>query len=47
MNKLSIFVNATTDLFILRDFYKNKLDYFIGVKDNNNAQITKKELENI
>lgn len=47
MNKLSIFINATSDLIILRDFLKNKLDYFIGIKDNNSISATKKEIENI
>ena len=45
MNKLSIFFNATTDYVILHDFLQNKLDYFIGIKDNTNIISTRKEIE--
>jgi len=47
MNKLSIFVNATTDYVILNDFLQNKLDYFIGTKDSANIIATRKEIENV
>lgn len=47
MNKLSLFINATDDLYIINSFYHNKLDYFIALKDNNNITITMKEIEAI
>lgn len=47
MNKLSIFVNASNDLFVINSFLHNKLDYFIATKDNNNISITMKEIESI
>lgn len=47
MNKLSLFINATSDLHIINSFYHNKLDYFIGMKDNANIAITMKEIEEI
>lgn len=47
MNKLSLFINATSDLHIINSFYHNKLDYFIGLKDNNNISVTMKEIEEI
>ncbi len=47
MNKLSLFINATSDLHIINSFYHNKLDYFIGIKDNNNISVTMKEIEEI
>ncbi len=47
MNKLSLFINATSDLVVINNFYKNKLEYFIGIKDNVNITVTMKEIEGI
>lgn len=47
MNKLSLFINATNDLEIKKQFYTNKLNYFAGIKDNNNVSITMKEINDL
>lgn len=47
MNKLSLFINAAEDLQIINSFYHNKLEYFVGVKDNANIAITMKEIEEV
>ncbi len=47
MNKISLFINATDDLYIKKQFYQNKLQYFIGINDTNNISISMKDIEKI
>ena len=47
MNKLSLFINACNDLEIIKNFFQNKLDYFIATKDNSNISVTMNEIKEI
>lgn len=47
MNKISLFINATDDLYIKKLFYQNKLQYFIGINDTNNVSVAMKDIERI
>ncbi len=47
MNKIFLFINASDDLLIKHQFYKNRVKYFLAKNDNNGIATTLKEVDDL